>query len=286
MGTILRLERFGKNRAASAIFTDPSMASLMFNKCKFFVAATLWIITFAATSLTAKSVSAEDLVGPTAKDQNVAKIVAVLLKGRHISREGLNDQLSQRALELFLKTLDPMKLYFYQSDIDEFRKYEFSIDDMIPKGDLNAGYMIFKRFLQRMDERVATAEKLLDGEFDFTIDESIVVDPDAARYPANEQEANERWRRQIKYRLLVAKDEAEDLRKKALEEGKEPPAADDAKAKLARRYQRNKKRWHETETDDLLEYFLTAVTTSYDPHTTFMSPKSLEKLPDHHATQP
>ncbi|QDV54551.1 Tail-specific protease precursor [Rosistilla oblonga] len=226
--------------------------------------------------------AAEDLVAPTKTDQNVAKIVAALLERRHVSRTGLNDELSARAMELFLKSLDPMKLYFYQSDVDEFARYNLTIDDMVKGGNLDVAYVVFKRFLQRIDERVAVAEALLNEDFDFTTDESIVVDPDAARYPTSPEEAKDRWRRQIKFNLLVAKDEALERKRKAEESGEEykPTQEDleDPKAKLLRRYKRNQKRWHETDSDQLLELFLTSVTTSYDPHTTFMSPKSLDNF--------
>ncbi|MEZ6089117.1 MAG: carboxy terminal-processing peptidase [Pirellulaceae bacterium] len=224
----------------------------------------------------------DDLTEPTKRDANVAKIVAALLKKRHVSQADLNDELSVRSLDLFLKALDPMKLYFYQSDVDEFSQYNLKIDDMVKEGDLGVAYTIFKRFLQRMDERVEVAEQLLAGDFDFTVDEAIVVEPDAAQYPKGAEDAKDRWRRQIKYNLLVAKGEAEERKRQAEESGEEVKPVrgedDDPKQKLARRYRRNQKRWHDTDSDQLLEMFLSSVTTSYDPHTTFMSPKSLDNF--------
>ena len=74
--------------------------------------------------------------------------------------------------------------------------------------------------------------------------------------------ARDRWRRQIKYALLDLKDE-----------GKEGEEALDT---LRRRYGRYAKRWRQTDSDDLLEMYLTAVTMSYDPHSTYMSPGTLQ----------
>jgi carboxyl-terminal processing protease len=74
--------------------------------------------------------------------------------------------------------------------------------------------------------------------------------------------ARDRWRRQIKYALLDLKDEGT--------EGEE------ALDTLRRRYRRYAKRWRQTDSDDLLEMYLTAVTMSYDPHSTYMSPNTLE----------
>ncbi|MEE2936579.1 MAG: carboxy terminal-processing peptidase [Planctomycetota bacterium] len=202
------------------------------------------------------------LAEPRKEDQVVARLIAMLMPRNHISGEKLNDTISKRALELFVKSLDPMKLYFYQSDIDEFSENETRIDDMLMNGDLSLGYDIFRRFIQRVDERVAVAQELLEGDFDFSKDETIVIDPDSAVYATNPAEARDRWRRQIKYALLDLKDEGK--------EGKE------AVEQLQRRYGRYARRWKQTDGDDLLEMYLTAVTTGYDPHSTYMSPGTLE----------
>lgn len=198
---------------------------------------------------------------PSERDRTVARLIANLMPRHHISSDELNDTLSKRALELFVKSLDPMKMYFYQSDINEFQKSSTLIDDMVRRGDLSLGYNIFRRFLQRVDERVTVAQELLGSEFDFDADETIVIDPDAARYANNEAESKDRWRRQIKYALLDLKDE-----------GKE---GEEAVEQLRRRYGRYGRRWKQTDSDDLLEMYLTAVTTGYDPHSTYMSPGTL-----------
>ncbi len=205
---------------------------------------------------------AEGLPGATEKDSRVAKIVSILLPRRHISQREVDDQASQRGLGLYLKALDPMKLYFYQSDYDEFAQYQTTLDDYVRKGDLSVTYKIFNRFLERVDQRVATVNELLGEEIDFDREESIVIDPEATRYPLDADEARDRWRRQIKYNMLDLKDE-----------GKE---GEEAIEQLRRRYNRYARRWHQTDTDDVLEIFLTSITSSFDPHTTYMSPSSLE----------
>ena len=107
--------------------------------------------------------------------------------------------------EDFLKTLDPMKLYFYQSDMDEFTKHQDELIDLVRKGDIRFAYMVFQRFLQRVDERVKMVDELLALPQDFTVDEEMVVDRDVPQYPKDPAEARERWRKRIKYELLVLK---------------------------------------------------------------------------------
>lgn len=207
---------------------------------------------------------AGELNGPDMGDRRIARLVASLMPRRHISGQPLSDETSQRALGLFLKALDPMKLYFLKSDIDEFTQKQNDIDDMVRQGDLSFAYDMFRRFLQRVDERLVSVEEVMKEDFDFTVDESIVIDADATRYPLDAAEAKERWRRQIKYSILLLEEDG-----KTLEE---------ALAQLDRRYHRNARRWHQFSDDQLLELFLTSVTSSYDPHTTYMSPSTLDNF--------
>ncbi|MGB7345875.1 MAG: carboxy terminal-processing peptidase [Pirellulaceae bacterium] len=215
---------------------------------------------------------------PSARDSIVARLVANLMPRHHISSVELNDTISKRALDLFIDSLDPLKLYFYQSDIDEFETYATRIDDMVRAGDLSLAYTIFRRFTQRVDERVSDAQSLLAGSFDFTTDETIIIDPDAASFSKSPAEARDRWRKQIKYALLDMKEiaETEKKNKKAGEEVKEAPPEIDPIERLQRRYDRYARRWKQTDSDDLLEMYLTAVTMGYDPHSTYMSPGTLD----------
>src|SRR5262249_5800460 len=49
----------------------------------------------------------------------------------------------------------------------------------------------------------------------------------------------------------------------------------EAKQKVLSRYQSLLKRWKQVDNADLLELYLTALTTSIDPHSTYMSPTTL-----------
>ena len=85
-----------------------------------------------------------------------------------------------------------------------------------------------------------------------------------AEYAKNRDEAFDRWRKRIKYDLLVLK--TEDV------------TGEEAIDRLDRRYTSYAKRMHQFSSDDLLEMYLSAITTSFDPHTNYMSPSSLENF--------
>ncbi len=201
---------------------------------------------------------------PSANDRQIALTVTSLLNREHLSKHKLNDEISERCFEMFLKTLDPMKIYFYQSDIDAFAARKQELDDAIRRGDVKFAYDVFSVFLRRVDERVSLIDELLAAKHDFTADEQMLIDRDSLQYPTNEAEARERWRKRIKYDLLLLKvDETE---------------GQEAIDKLSRRYHSFAKRMHQTDDEDLLEMYLTAMTTSFDPHTTYMAPSTLENF--------
>ena len=163
-----------------------------------FLLAGLMCVTTVMPVAAQEAAPAKPLAAPGQTDSLVARLIAALMPRNHISGESVNDKVSERALDLFLNSLDPMKLYFYQSDIDEFSRYKTQIDDMVRAGDISLAYTIFKRFTQRVDQQVAVAQDLLKGPFDFQKDETIIIDPESTQYARTPDETRDRWRRQIK----------------------------------------------------------------------------------------
>lgn len=229
---------------------------------------------------------------PTTRDKQIAINFTRLLKARHVSKMPLDEKISQRGFELFLKAIDPTKLYFNQQDVDEFTKeYATSIAQQASKGVLTPAFVIYNRYLTRVDERCAIADELLAAnKFDFTVDEEFLRDNDAATYPKTPEEVRDRMRKRVKFELLALEAEERDKKKEAQEKAEgnaqtEAPAApvasdrpDDPVSKLTRRYHTLQKRLHQTSNDDLLEIYLTAISNAFDPHSTYMSPKSFENF--------
>jgi carboxyl-terminal processing protease len=224
-----------------------------------------------------------DPTGPSVPDKYITIQVVKLLAREHLSRHPLDGEIAQRMLKLFLKTLDPQKMYFYQSDVDNLVQHQGELVDKARHGDVSPAYAIFKLYLQRMDERLPMIDQVLATVPDFTLHEEMVVDREATQYPVTEADAREKWRKRIKYEMLVLKAEEETGSKgdkdktaaeKAPKPGKFDPAA--AKEKLARRYHSLVKRTHQTDNEELLEYYLTSLSSSFDPHTDYMSPSTEE----------
>jgi carboxyl-terminal processing protease len=186
------------------------------------------------------------------------------LEREHFLRKPIDDEIASRWFDTFLAALDPLKIYFLQSDVDSFSEKKTSLDDLVRRGDVSFAYEVYDRFLERVDERIPIVEELLKTKLDFNQEESIVIDRDIAVWAKTQDEVHDKWRRRIKYDLLVQK--------------MEKVGPEEAREKLLRRYTSFAKRMHQMNADELLETYLSSLTSSLDPHTSFMSPGTLENF--------
>jgi carboxyl-terminal processing protease len=238
-----------------------------------------------AMAATAPGIAGADPVGPTDDDHNVTKAVVQLLRSQHMSKHPLDNEISHRFLDRYLKMLDPMKLYFQQNDIDGFKLRQDDLDDLTRKGDVSFAYQVFSVFLQRVDESVKLADDILKEPLDFTVDEEMITDPESTHYARNNAEARDFWRKRIKYDLLVlkaGKNKKPAATEKSPKDDTTPAeaakAAEDPREKLSKRYHNFARRMHQYDSDELLEVYLTALSTSFDPHTSYMSKHTLENF--------
>ena len=237
-------------------------------------------------------VQADDLITkPSRAQKRVGMLVAQLMSRSHLSRRELDSEISNRAFDLYLERLDPTKSYFMQSDVDEFSVERDQIANNVQAGNFDFGIKVYKRFLERVNERTELANELAAAEHDFTIKEEMVTDSDAATYAKTEEEARDVWRKRIKYNLLVFRgDEELDKEDSKKEDGEKEDASDskdmkkkkkkkmDPVEKLQKRYVSFARRMNQTDTEDVIEMYVTSITNSFDPHTSYMSRKSFENF--------
>ncbi len=202
---------------------------------------------------------------PQPEDQETAREVVDLVEKNHMAHPHINDDIAVKWCENFIKRLDPQKYHFLKSDVVEFRKEAKTLDDQIRKGNIDFARTVFDRFLERSDERFKTELELLDQKFDFTQDESINDDPEKIDFPADKAEADARLRKKVKLDLLISK-VVEDLNQ-----------ADSVK-KWKIRYKDRNRMLHQFDSSELLEYYLSSLTETFDPHSSYLNQKDLEDL--------
>lgn len=216
----------------------------------------------AASSMLAAGLQAGEKVELSAEDGKTAQMVASMVTSRHINHPAIDDSLSEKLFNRYLEVWDPQKLYFLQSDIDQFAADKDKLDDGILKGDVAFAAVVFERFRERMKARAEKIPAVVDAEHDFTVDEEIPRDADDLPWAASESELDERWRKRIKFDLLMLK----------LEDKKD----DDPRKRLKTRYRTNQVYIDQTEPHEVLELYLSSMTHCLDPHSSYMSPQTLD----------
>jgi len=208
------------------------------------------------------------------QDKQIAKFVAMEMAKRHFSKKPIDRTIADRAMSLYFKSLDPRKLYFYQSDVDEVMKSQADLPERLVKGDIQIGFDIYNTYLKRFDERTAMVLDILSKPIDFTADEEIVVDKKLWTYPKTPEESYDRWKKFIKLEILNLRNEA----KNGENISEKKAATEDPVERLKKRYTSLQKRIHKTGNDEILEVFLTSVTSAYDPHSSYMSPSTVKNF--------
>ena len=200
------------------------------------------------------------------KDPEIVQFVAQILQRQHYLRMPINDDVSAKFLDRYLDSLDSLHIYFTQSDIHEFEKYRFRLDDLtVKEGNTAAARVIFSRWRQHLEQQNEYVQGLLKkGEFDFTGDDRFVIDRKKLPRPRDLDEARKLWRERLRYEYLQEK-----LNKVVPE---------DIVKNLSRRYTRVFRMINEYDNDDVLQIYLTALARVYDPHSDYMGKSELENF--------
>jgi carboxyl-terminal processing protease len=217
--------------------------------------------------LSLRGFAATEELSPTPEQSKAVVDLVEKLNKEHYRDQELNDALSSRYLDEYLKSLDNAKNFFLQSDINEFEKFRKTFDDDYKKGQLDNSFAIYNRFNKRMVERLEKVIKELEDpktKFNFDVEESISIDREKAAWPADAKEADNLWHKYLKSNLLNSM-----LAGKSLEE---------SKTTLRKRYANQLRRLKQQTPEEAFSVMMNSLTTLYDPHTNYLSPENAENF--------
>lgn len=256
------------------------------------------LISAASCSFTNKSFDNPD------KDKLLIDLITYVLENGHFDPKTFNDEFSRQVYDNYIESLDPLKRYFLQSDIDEFSAYREAIDDQIKTSDISFFNLTYERLMQRMDEASVMYKDVLETPFDYSKDDTINVDYDNLGYAKSKEERWERWRKQLKFstleRYASALESAEDSLgsetyddKAALdqtvefEEGidsSEMPTDDPVALEKKTREATLKtlgeyfEFMEDLDREDWFSAYLNAIVSGFDPHTVYFAPEEKERF--------
>ncbi len=219
------------------------------------------------------------------KDKLLLELLTFVLEKGHYSPVEINDDFSKKVYKKYLDNIDPTKRFFIQSDIDEFSKYETSIDDMIKNKDLTFFNLTNARLLKRMSESREIYEDVLSKPFDFTAKESINVDYEKLPFSKSKSELKDRWRKQLKLSALSSITDKEQIEedKKKKDNAFEMKSFDVIEKEVRENSLKSLNEYFdfiekELERDDWFAIFLNSIVERFDPHTFYFSPDDKEKF--------
>lgn len=244
------------------------------------------------------------------KDKVLIELITYVLEKTHFSNKDFDDDFSSEVYHKFIIDIDPLKRYFLASDIEEFSKYEYQIDDQIKNKDISFFDLVHTRLEQRMDEAKSLYKEVLQTPFDFYTDNAINIDYENIAYAKSKEELKARWREQLKFSAIstyhdIKEEQKFQLEGKDREEDKNTseninfPSDDDVKENvknpdfIAKSDAEIEKEAREATLSSLEDYFsfmddlnrddyfaiyINAIVEEFDPHTNYMAPQMKDRF--------
>lgn len=201
---------------------------------------------------------------PEQRQQQAAHLAADLLMRYHYKPLPLDELMSEQIFAHYLKALDPDKIFFAQTDVEQWRDMRKRLGEAILKEDLSIPFAVFNSYRQRALESAVYARSLLSGGFDFEQQESYQYAREKESWPGSAVELHELWRKRVKNDWLRLK-----------LTGKDAKSIVDT---LDKRYENSLRRIARIKSEDAFQFFMNAYTMSIDPHTNYMAPRAAEEF--------
>ena len=136
------------------------------------------------------------------KDRLLMEVVKYVVEKGHYKKISIDDNLSENLYHSFIKQLDNQKRFFLKSDIREFEKYKYLLDDQIKEYDLSFFNLVYQRSKIRIEEAKSYYKELVNNKFNFNLNENIDLDFEKKEYARSKSEIKNRWRKQLKFSTL------------------------------------------------------------------------------------
>jgi len=201
-------------------------------------------------------------LAPEKQESQAAFLSAKILSRFQYEHLALDDKLSSKIFDSYLKALDGNKMVFLQADIDRFAAARTRLDDAILRQDLRIPFAIYNLYLQRIAQHYQYARGLLKKGFDFRKKESYQISRKDAPWAQSEEELNDLWRKRVKNDWLRLK-LAGKSRKNIVEI-------------LDKRYANTLKSVSSVKSEDVFQTFMNAYTMAVDPHTNYFGVRQSE----------
>ncbi|MDA9644405.1 carboxy terminal-processing peptidase [Pseudomonadota bacterium] len=191
---------------------------------------------------------------------NLANEIKAKISKEHFFQNQAIKNINPRLGKALIKQLDSQKIYFTKDEILYFtNKFQSSADDV----EIAASYELINLYFNRLIEATKYQIKVIQKRsFDFSVVDNILLDNDLQRF----REAN------LDLRAIWGKLAKNDVLTSMLTDKSE----DEAIELISKRYKNRLRRISQRNEEDIFSIIMNNLTGLFDPHSSYMSPKSAE----------
>lgn len=216
------------------------------------------------------------------KNQAIQQTIMQVIRDGHYSPKDLNDEFSQKVFDKYMEMTDFGKLFFLQSDINEFSQYAKNIDEEINDGTTKLYDLVSGRIKERMKEAEVYYADALKTPFTFNADEEIELDGKKLSWCATREELAARWLKSMKYRTLARYEELQEQQAKSTDKKEKAKTTAELEADARENVRKSMasyfKRINKISDNDRFAAYVNSICHVVDPHTDFFPPKDKKRF--------
>lgn len=223
-------------------------------------------------------------VSDNKKEIVLNEAISQFLSFRHYQPLKEDDSFSERVFKLYVDRLDLNKRYFLQSDFDELNEYKLKLDEEWKSRSMEFFLKSSNLIQKRLLETKAYYTEFLTAPFDLKKNENFETDPEKTKFPRDNSELRESWRKALKFQVMTrvagnlqAQDEAagksDTVKIKTVDQFEA-----EARKGLLDNYNDWYDRIRKMDEDDRWSIYINSVISAYDPHSIYMPPRDKERF--------
>ncbi len=208
----------------------------------------------------------------TFQKEQAEQCVAIVdaLERDHFTGKKMDSDMSALVFDRYVKSLDPGRHLFTQKDLDAYQPLKQLMYKYLKTGNLAPAYEIFNLYQSRSVQRleyILELAKSWQTQIDFARNETLVIDYEHKPFIQDMSGLKPLWKKELKNHIINLK-----IDKKSDDEISET---------LEKIYSNRLSRLSQTQSRDVFQIFMNAVTMSFDPHSQYFAPRLSEDFDIH-----
>lgn len=221
--------------------------------------------------------------GDSPEPEKEALIVQSILRNLdryHFDPTAIDDNFSAQAFDYYLNDIDGARLFFTQEDIAVLQGYRDQLDEQVATGSFDFFNNTQKIWEANRGKARAWYTDILSKPFNLNNEGTIVLRGETSEWNANDEELRAYWHDYLKrdaLRRITNKQEAAEK-----DEDVELPSLEvleaEVRAEILETYDSWFDRLDKVKRSQRLSQYVNALTSMYDPHTTYFLPRDKENF--------